>query len=103
MSSILGVGSSSGGTYASQGLGRPRFFRALPKFHKQFESIQEDEIPITLQGNTSPTSGIIKSTSPNSKRVSPPHTEIGTSPGRRSSRKLILQSIPSFPSLTPNN
>nr|GMD70456.1 protein tesmin/TSO1-like CXC 2 isoform X2 [Ipomoea batatas] len=105
MPSILGVGSSSGGTYAaSQGLGRPRFFRPLPKFHKQFESIEEDEIPSTLQGNTSPTSGVVKSTSPNSKRVSPPHTEFETSPGRRSSsRKLILQSIPSFPSLTPNN
>ncbi|KAL0457170.1 UNVERIFIED_CONTAM: protein tesmin/TSO1-like CXC 2 [Sesamum latifolium] len=57
-------------------------------------------MPDFLQGG-SPVSGI-KSLSPNGKRVSPPHGVVGTSPGLRSSRKLILQSIPSFPSLTPN-
>ncbi|XP_019180463.1 PREDICTED: protein tesmin/TSO1-like CXC 2 [Ipomoea nil] len=108
-SSFLSIGSSSG----SQGLGRPSFFQSLPKFDKQFETIKEDEneMPEVLQTTCrSPISGI-KSGSPNSKRVSPPHhhhhsSEFGTSssssPGRRSSRKLILQSIPTFPSLTPN-
>nr|GME21159.1 protein tesmin/TSO1-like CXC 2 isoform X2 [Ipomoea batatas] len=105
-SSFLSIGSSSGS--ASQGLGRPSFFQSLPKFDKQFETIKEDEneMPDVLQtACRSPISGI-KSGSPNSKRVSPPHhhSEFGTSssPGRRSSRKLILQSIPTFPSLTPN-
>ncbi|KAK4355572.1 hypothetical protein RND71_024543 [Anisodus tanguticus] len=100
-SSFLSIGSSSG-IFASQGVGRPSFFQPQPKFEKPFQSIQEDEIPEILQGtNTSPISGI-KTSSPNRKRVSPPHCNFANSPGRRSSRKLILQSIPSFPSLTPN-
>ncbi|CAH9095567.1 unnamed protein product [Cuscuta epithymum] len=96
-SSFLSVGSSSG-------TGRPGYFvHSVPKFQKkQFETIKEDEIPEMLQSNTSPTSGV-KSGSPNSKRVIPPDSEFGTSsPGRKSSRKLILQSIPTFPSLAPN-
>lgn len=107
-SSFLSIGSSSGGIYAAgQGVGRPNFFQPQPKFDKPFESVQvqEDEMPEILQGTKSPVSGI-KTASPNRKRVSPPHCDYGNShshsPGRRSSRKLILQSIPSFPSLTPN-
>ncbi|CAH9104143.1 unnamed protein product [Cuscuta europaea] len=95
-SSFLSVGSSSG-------MGKPGYFvHSVPKFEKnQFDTI-EDEIPEMLQSNTSPTSGV-KSGSPNSKRVTPPDSVFGTSsPGRRSSRKLILQSIPTFPSLAPN-
>ncbi|KAF8683147.1 hypothetical protein HU200_045007 [Digitaria exilis] len=42
----------------------------------------------------------IKVVSPNKKRVSPLHTGIGLSPIGRSGRKLVLKSIPSFPSLT---
>ncbi|MCD9638636.1 hypothetical protein HAX54_022726 [Datura stramonium] len=99
--SFLSIGSSSG-IFAGQGVGRPDFFQPQPKFEKPFESIQEDEMPDILQGGTSsPVSGI-KTASPNRKRVSPPHCDFPNSPGRRSSRKLILQSIPSFPSLTPN-
>ncbi|CAA3009751.1 Hypothetical predicted protein [Olea europaea subsp. europaea] len=45
----------------------------------------------------------IKSSSPNSKRVSPHQSGLGTSPEVRRGRKLILQSIPSFPSLTPKH
>ncbi|CAN8268726.1 unnamed protein product [Cochlearia groenlandica] len=48
----------------------------------------------------------IKSLSPNSKRVSPPHvssSESGSILGKRGNgRKLILRSIPAFPSLNPN-
>ncbi|KAM3249040.1 protein tesmin/TSO1-like CXC 3 isoform X1 [Capsicum annuum] len=102
-SSFLCIGSSSG-LFAGQGVvGRPDFFPPQPKFEKPFESIQEDEMPEILQqgGTSSPISGI-KTASPNRKRVSPPHCDFANSPGRRSSRKLILQSIPSFPSLTPN-
>ncbi|KAL0284612.1 UNVERIFIED_CONTAM: protein tesmin/TSO1-like CXC 2 [Sesamum calycinum] len=98
-SSFPSIGSSSG-FYAGQGFGKPRFLPPPPKFDKHFETVREDEMPDFLQGG-SPVSGI-KSLSPNGKRVSPPHGAVGTSPGLRSSRKLILQSIPSFPSLTPN-
>ncbi|RAL38425.1 hypothetical protein DM860_002403 [Cuscuta australis] len=106
-SSYLSVGSSS----AEMAVGRPPSFTVhpLPKFEKkQFVEMmmmeeEGDEIPEMLQQTkASPTSGV-KSGSPNSKRVTPPESEFGTgSPGRRSSRKLILQSIPTFPSLTPN-
>ncbi|XP_059293725.1 protein tesmin/TSO1-like CXC 3 isoform X1 [Lycium ferocissimum] len=101
-SSFLSIGSSSG-IFAGQGVGRPNFFQPQPKFEKPFESIKENEMPQILQETTSPISGI-KTSSPNRKRVSPPHAhcDFTNSPGRRSSRKLILQSIPSFPSLTPN-
>ncbi|KAL0414495.1 UNVERIFIED_CONTAM: protein tesmin/TSO1-like CXC 2 [Sesamum radiatum] len=98
-SSFPSIGSSSG-FYAGQGFGKPRFLPPPPKFDKHFETVREDEMPDFLQGG-SPVSGI-KSLSPNGKRVSPPHGVVGTSPGLRSSRKLILQSIPSFPSLTQN-
>lgn len=94
------VGSSSG-LQNCQKLPRPNFLRPQPKFEKNFGTIpEENDMPEILRGNSTPISGI-KSASPNSKRVSPPHCDFGSSPGRRSSRKLILQSIPSFPSLTP--
>ncbi|XP_057783368.1 protein tesmin/TSO1-like CXC 3 isoform X2 [Salvia miltiorrhiza] len=68
-------------------------FPQPPKLRTCFE--EEEEMPHFLVGGAgSP----IKSSSPNRKRVSPPQT----SSGLRSSRKLVLQSIPSFPSLTPN-
>lgn len=70
-----------------------------PNFDKQFEAAAA----VDLQSNGSPISGIKSAASPNSKRVSPPHCAFGMSPGRRSSRKLILQSIPAFPSLTPKH
>lgn len=86
-SSFLTIGSSCG-----QRLGKPNFVQPQPK---QF---QNDELPEVLRDNGSPNSGV-KNASPNSKRVSPPHCDYGLSPGRRSSRKLILQSIPTFPNL----
>ncbi|KAK9059590.1 hypothetical protein SSX86_020294 [Deinandra increscens subsp. villosa] len=64
----------------------------------QRQRMGENEMPgILEENNGSPISGV-KSCSPNSKRVSPPHSIMG----KRSSRKLILQSIPSFPCLIPN-
>ncbi|MCL7046332.1 hypothetical protein MKW94_011451 [Papaver nudicaule] len=62
------------------------------KLEKHFQiAAPEDETPEFLKGeNSSPISGV-KTASPNRKRVSPP---LG-----KSTRKLVLQSIPSFPSL----
>ncbi|XP_022878826.1 protein tesmin/TSO1-like CXC 2 isoform X2 [Olea europaea var. sylvestris] len=97
--SFPSIGSSSG-SYASHGFRKPSFFQPPARFDKHLETVLEDEMPDFLQAQ-SPIS-CIKTSSPNSKRVSPPH-RIGTSPSMRSSRKLILQSIPAFPSLTPNN
>ncbi|KAF5194967.1 tesmin/TSO1-like CXC [Thalictrum thalictroides] len=70
-----------------------------PNFEKHFQIIPEDETPEFLRGNLSPISGI-KTGSPNRKRVSPPHRDFVSSPSRRNNRRLVLQSIPSFPSLT---
>ncbi|CAN6329785.1 unnamed protein product [Urochloa humidicola] len=52
----------------------------------------------TLKGNSSPQTSV-KVVSPNKKRVSPPQMGTGLSPICKSGRKLILKSIPSFPSL----
>ncbi|XP_051127570.1 protein tesmin/TSO1-like CXC 2 [Andrographis paniculata] len=62
---------------------------------KTAEDVRE-EIPEFLQEGSS--AGGVQSTSPNRKRVSLPRM----SPELRSSRKLILESIPSFPSLSQN-
>ncbi|XP_073300699.1 protein tesmin/TSO1-like CXC 2 isoform X1 [Primulina huaijiensis] len=96
-SSFPCIGSSSRSS-ANKVFKKPSFQHA-PKLDRHFETIKEDEIPEFLQEG-SPISGI-KLSSPNRKRVSPPHN-VGMSTGLRSSRKLILQSIPSFPSLTHN-
>lgn len=95
-SSLLSIGGSSG-IYGTPRFGKLNPLQPLAKIHND----KKDEMPEILQGNASPNSGV-KSGSPNSKRVSPPQS-IGLSPGQRSSRKLILQSIPSFPSLTPKH
>ncbi|KAL8223926.1 hypothetical protein R6Q57_019401 [Mikania cordata] len=66
----------------------------------QLQTVGENKMPDILEeknGSSMSGSGV-KSCSPNSKRVSPPHSIMG----QRSSRKLILQSIPSFPCLNPN-
>ncbi|KAK4769489.1 hypothetical protein SAY86_027639 [Trapa natans] len=71
-----------------------------PKLEKLLQPKNaEDEMPEILRGSSTPNDGI-KMASPNCKRVSPPHGELGSSPSLRSGRRLILQSIPSFPSLT---
>ena len=43
----------------------------------------------------------VKSASPNCKRISSPHCNFETSPSWRSCRKLILRSIPSMSTFTP--
>ncbi|KAL8486454.1 hypothetical protein ACS0TY_023223 [Phlomoides rotata] len=85
-------------TSSSSGLEQANFFPPLPpKFNnQQFETVKEDQLPKFLQGG-SPVSGV-KTSSPNRKRVSPPKSS-DMSPGVRSSRKKILQSIPAFPQL----
>ncbi|OVA05412.1 CRC domain [Macleaya cordata] len=74
------------------------FVPPLPKFKLHFQISPEDEAPEVLKGNCLPVTGM-KTASPNSKRVRPPHNELGF----RKSRKLVLQSIPSSTSLTPRN
>ncbi|OQU88523.1 protein tesmin/TSO1-like CXC 3 [Sorghum bicolor] len=58
----------------------------------------DEEMPDILKEPNSP-SNCVKTTSPNGKRVSPPHNALSVSPNRKGGRKLILKSIPSFPSL----
>lgn len=100
--SLLPMGSSTA-FYTGLNYGKPNILRSQPKFEKRGGG-SEEEMPEILRGNnnSSPGSGL-KTLSPNSKRVSPPNTVLGSSPSRRSGRKLILQSIPSFPSLTPQH
>lgn len=101
-SSFVTIGSSYA-LHSSQKMGKPDLLLPPPpKFEKLPLTNMEDEIPEILCSSSTPTASI-KSTSPNSKRVSPPHSDFGTSPNLRSGRRLILQSIPSFPSLTPQH
>ncbi|KAJ0264750.1 CRC domain-containing protein TSO1 [Hirschfeldia incana] len=73
---------------------------------KPLETVAEDKtenMPEILSDTPITT---VKAISPNSKRVSPPHigsSESGSILGKRTNgRKLILRSIPAFPSLNPN-
>ncbi|XP_042489447.1 protein tesmin/TSO1-like CXC 2 [Macadamia integrifolia] len=93
---------SSPRLHSSWRLGKSDSVQPQSKFERHCETMTDDETPEILRGDCSPISGI-KTLSPNCKRVSPPHNEFGMSPGRRSGRKLILQSIPSFPSLTSHH
>nr|DAD27086.1 TPA_asm: hypothetical protein HUJ06_028554 [Nelumbo nucifera] len=67
--------------------------------------ILEDDTPDILKDTPTPIK-TVKASSPNQKRVSPPHSRLhelrsSSSPGLRSGRKFILQAVPSFPPLTP--
>lgn len=67
--------------------------------------VHKDDTPEILKDNCSPINAV-KASSPKQKRVSPPHRHLhesrsSSSPGLRSARKFILQSVPSFPPLTP--
>jgi hypothetical protein len=90
-------GSSASTLYGTQRFGKQSMFQAQSKFDEPFCTVQSDDMPEILQQNGSPVTGV-KSLSPNSKRVSSPRCD--SSPGKRSSRKSLLRSIPSFPSLT---
>lgn len=100
-SSFLNVGSSSG-FYTGNKLEKPNILQSQPDPGKNTLPGMEDEMPDILCGNCSPGAGV-KTGSPNSKRISPPQSDFGLSPLPRTGRKLILQSIPSFPSLTPQH
>lgn len=69
-------------------------FQPPPKWRPHLEG--GDEMPHFLAGGGG--GSPIKASSPNRKRVTPPQTLTGL----RSSRKLVLQSIPLFPSLASN-
>ncbi|XP_021670959.2 CRC domain-containing protein TSO1 isoform X2 [Hevea brasiliensis] len=67
--------------------------------------IQEDDTPEILKEASTPVTSV-KASSPNKKRVSPPHKHIqdlrsSSSGGLKSGRKFILKAVPSFPPLTP--
>ncbi|XVF47893.1 hypothetical protein PTKIN_Ptkin03bG0146700 [Pterospermum kingtungense] len=66
--------------------------------------ILEDDTPEILKDASSPVK-TVKASSPNGKRVSPPHNlhQLGSSSSGplRSGRKFILKAVPSFPPLTP--
>ncbi|KAL5197229.1 hypothetical protein ABZP36_000741 [Zizania latifolia] len=68
------------------------------KFSKVTDSGLDAEMPGILREDASP-GNCAKTSSPNGKRVSPPHNALSVSPSRKGGRKLILKSIPSFPSL----
>jgi hypothetical protein len=73
---------------------------------KPLETVTEDKTEIMPEILLNSPIANIKAISPNSKRVSPPQpgsSESGSILRRRGNgRKLILRSIPAFPSLNPN-
>ncbi|XP_068648595.1 uncharacterized protein [Aristolochia californica] len=75
-----------------------------PDKDRELCNTPEDETPDILKETHSPIKAV-KVSSPNQKRVSPPHNRMqelrsSTSPVK-SGRKFILQSVPSFPPLSP--
>ncbi|ONM01968.1 CRC domain-containing protein TSO1 isoform X2 [Zea mays] len=76
----------------------PKTDVVLSPFENYAEMVLGDSTSDILKGNSSPHTSV-KVVSPNKKRISPPRMGIGLSPICRSGRKLILKSIPSFPSL----
>ncbi|KAM4108632.1 hypothetical protein ACB094_03G059400 [Castanea mollissima] len=93
LSSLLSVGSSA--QFCTSQKPRTKYsFSSRLKFETHLQMIPEDETPEALNSTSD-----VKSTSPNSKRVSPPKQEFGST-ARRMGRKLILRSIPPFPSLS---
>ncbi|OIV94989.1 hypothetical protein TanjilG_22186 [Lupinus angustifolius] len=81
---------------SSQKLEKPN---SLWSQSKHFETVLDDELLDILSIDSSPVV-CVKTSSPNGKRISSPKCGLGPSSSRRGGRKLILQSIPSFPSLT---
>lgn len=73
---------------------------------KPLETVAQDKTEIMPEILSDTPITTVKAISPNSKRVSPPHigsSESGSILGKRTNgRKLILRSIPAFPSLNPN-
>ncbi|XP_072985894.1 uncharacterized protein [Typha latifolia] len=76
-----------------------------PDSDSALPNILEDDTPEILDDTCLPIKAV-KANSPKQKRVSPPQrrlyeTRSSSSPSLRSGRKFILQSVPSFPPLTP--
>lgn len=71
----------------------------LSSFENYTEMVLSESTSDALKGNSSPQTSV-KVVSPNKKRISPPRMGTGLSPICKSGRKLILKSIPSFPSLS---
>ncbi|RZB88958.1 Protein tesmin/TSO1-like CXC 2 isoform B [Glycine soja] len=92
-SSVITI--SSSGLLVGQKLGKSNapWSQSQPKCEKPLETVPDDDSSVTC----------IKTSSPNGKRISSPNCKVGSSPTRRGGRKLILQSISSFPSLTPHH
>ncbi|XP_048332593.2 CRC domain-containing protein TSO1 [Ziziphus jujuba] len=72
---------------------------------REIHDILQDDTPEILKDSSTPIKSV-KASSPNKKRVSPPHghiRELGSSSSGalRSGRKFILKAVPSFPPLTP--
>ncbi|KZV14429.1 hypothetical protein F511_43244 [Dorcoceras hygrometricum] len=72
--------------------------------HDLFD-VMQDDTPEILKDTPTPLNAV-KVSSPNKKRVSPPHSQVpkfdSSSPARfRNAVKFILKSVPSFPPLTP--
>lgn len=86
-------------------LGGTKSLQGLDSGSGLSDNLQDDTPEILKDDSTSRKS--VKVSSPNKKRVSPPHHgrihELGSSSsgGLRSGRKFILKAVPSFPPLTP--
>ncbi|XP_021828730.1 CRC domain-containing protein TSO1-like isoform X2 [Prunus avium] len=85
-------------------LGGTKSFQGLD-FENGLYDILQDDTPEILKDTSTPIRSL-KVSSPNKKRVSPPHShnhELGASSSGalRSGRKFILKAVPSFPPLTP--
>ena len=76
----------------------PKTDIVLSPFENYAEMALGDSTLDILKGNSSPQTSV-KVVSPNKKRISPPRMGTRLSPICMSGRKLILKSIPSFPSL----
>lgn len=73
--------------------------------NKLYNKIEDEDTPEILKDSPAPITSV-KVSSPNKKRVSPPHICVpelasNSSVGLRSGRKFILKSVPSFPPLIP--
>ncbi|KAK1287722.1 Protein tesmin/TSO1-like CXC 2 [Acorus calamus] len=74
-----------------------------PQCEKQIQTDPEEEAPeMSRRINTVPISSV-KSSSPNNKRISLSHTDVGLSPTQRSRRRFQRPSIPPFPPLNDDS
>nr|CAD1819783.1 unnamed protein product [Ananas comosus var. bracteatus] len=84
--------------YNTQALLKSEAMLLCNKFENHVNNFCDDDTANILKENGSP-SNVMKTSSPNGKRISPSNG-VGFSPSRKGGRKLILRSIPSFPSLS---